>query len=177
MVLWGFRWMKLFLNPYANDDFEHISESDRRSYILQRLEQAGFSEWSWVMVVAGVGFFTDAYSIFAINMVLPMLGIVYYDGAMPHDYETALSVVTLGGSIIGMIGFGLGADIWGRRKMYGLELIITIASTLGVVMSSTGKEGSMSLIVWLLVWRFVLGIGIGAEQVLQKLDQRIKFIC
>lgn len=25
MVLWGFRWLKLFLNPYANDDFEHIS--------------------------------------------------------------------------------------------------------------------------------------------------------
>ena len=27
MVLWGFRWLKLFLNPYANDDFEHISVS------------------------------------------------------------------------------------------------------------------------------------------------------
>lgn len=37
---------------------------------------------------------------------------------MPHNYETALSVVTLGGSIIGQIGFGLGADFWGRRKMY-----------------------------------------------------------
>ena len=37
---------------------------------------------------------------------------------MPHTYETALSVVTLGGSIIGQIGFGLGADFWGRRKMY-----------------------------------------------------------
>lgn len=165
MVLWGFRWLKLFVNPYAHDDFEHISESDRRSYILERLENAEFSEWSWVVIVAGVGFFTDAYSIFAINMVLPMLGIIYYDGLMPHNYETALSVVTLGGSIIGQIGFGLGADIWGRRKMYGLELIITIASTLGVVMSSNGIEGSMSVIVWLLVWRFALGIGIGAEQV------------
>ncbi len=120
---------------------------------------------SWVVIVAGVGFFTDAYSIFSINMVVPMLGIIYYGGTMPHGYETALSVVTLGGSIIGMVGFGLGADIWGRRKMYGLELIITIASTLGVVMSSNGIEGSMSVIVWLLVWRFVLGIGIGAEQV------------
>ena len=37
---------------------------------------------------------------------------------MPHNYETALSVVTLGGSIIGQVGFGLGADFWGRRKMY-----------------------------------------------------------
>jgi PHS family inorganic phosphate transporter-like MFS transporter len=118
-----------------------------------------------VIVVAGVGFFTDAYSIFAINMVITMLGIIYYGGNMPRSYETALSVVTLGGSIIGQIGFGFAADIWGRRKMYGLELIITIGATLGVVMSSPGVEGSMSIIVWLLVWRFVLGIGIGAEQV------------
>ncbi|KAK0102539.1 Inorganic phosphate transporter pho84 [Cadophora gregata] len=163
MVLWGFRWLKLFLNPYANDDFEHISESDRRSYILGRLEGAEFSEWSWVVIVAGVGFFTDAYSIFAINMVMPMIDIIYYDGKMHHNYGFAVGVVTLGGSIIGQVGFGLAADIWGRRKMYGLELIITICATLGVVMASNGIHGSMSIIVWLLVWRFVLGIGIGAD--------------
>lgn len=130
---------------------------------MGRLEGVGFSEWSWVVVVAGVGFFTDAYSIFAINMVIPILGIIYYGGTMDHNYEIALSVVTLGGSIIGQIAFGLGADIWGRRKMYGLELIITICATLGMVMASDGVDGSMSLIVWLLIWRFVLGIGIGAE--------------
>ncbi len=114
-------------------------------------------------MVAGVGFFTDAYSIFAINMVIPMLEIIYYGGNMPQGYQTALSVVTLGGSIIGQIGFGLAADIWGRRKMYGVELLITIGATLGVVMSSNGTAGSMSVIAWLLVWRGVLGIGIGAE--------------
>jgi MFS transporter, PHS family, inorganic phosphate transporter len=114
-------------------------------------------------VVAGVGFFTDAYSIFSINMVIPMLGIIYFGGTMPHYYEIALSVVTLGGSIIGQIAFGLGADLWGRRKMYGLELIIAIAATLGVVMSSNGIDGSVSIMAWLLTWRFCLGIGIGAD--------------
>jgi PHS family inorganic phosphate transporter-like MFS transporter len=122
-----------------------------------------------VVIVAGVGFFTDAYSIFAINMVVPMLGIIYYrdegnnSGKMPHNHQIALSVVTLGGSMAGQVAFGLGADLYGRRKMYGLELIITIFATLGVVMSSNGTEGSMSVIVWLLVWRFALGIGIGAD--------------
>ncbi|CAG8978486.1 hypothetical protein HYALB_00005061 [Hymenoscyphus albidus] len=168
MSRWGFRWFKLFLNPFKNDDFEHISESDRRLYILGRLEEAEPSEWSWVVVVAGVGFFTDAYSIFAINMVIPILGIIYYPGApnngiMTASHETALSVLTLGGSIIGQVAFGIAADIWGRRKMYGLELIITIAATLGCVMASNGVANSMSLIVWLMVWRFVLGIGIGAD--------------
>lgn len=115
-----------------------------------------------------MGFFTDAYSIFSINFVLPMIGIVYYGGAMSHDYETAVSVVTLGGSIMGQVVFGLGADLWGRRKMYGLELIITIGSTLGVVMASPGVNGSMSFIVWLLVWRFVLGIGIGKRPLISS---------
>ncbi|KAM3155540.1 Repressible high-affinity phosphate permease [Botrytis cinerea] len=168
MPPWGLGWLKLFLNPYADDDFDHIDESDRRKYIFERLEGSDFSESFWVVVVAGVGFFTDAYSIFAINMAIPMLGIIYYGdpvnkGTMPHNYEIALSVVTLGGSIIGQIAFGLGADLYGRRKMYGLELMITIFATLGVVMSSSGIEGSMSIIVWLLVWRFVLGIGIGSD--------------
>ena len=156
-----------------------IQESDRRLYILERLEGAEFSEWSWVVVVAGVGFFTDAYAIFAINMVVPMLGIIYYPengGVMPHNYDIALSVLTLGGSIIGQIGFGMAADIWGRRKMYGTELVITIAATLGVVMSSNGTEGSMSVIAWLLVWRFVLGIGIGAEQVLLYISPLLSYI-
>lgn len=130
-----------------------------------------------MIVVAGVGFFTDAYSIFAINMVVPLLGIVYYGGTMPHNYETALSVVTLGGSIIGEIGFGLAADLWGRRKMYGLELIITIGATLGVVMSSNGAEGSMSVIVWLLMWRFVLGIGIGADVSIDLLILALQDVC
>lgn len=52
--------------------------------------------------------------------------VVYYGGAMPHNYETALSVVTLGGSIIGQIGFGLGADFWGRRKMYVSNRAVTL---------------------------------------------------
>lgn len=94
-----------------------------------------------------------------------MIDIIYYDGKMPHNYEIAVGVVTLGGSIIGQVGFGFAADVWGRRKMYGQELIITIGATLGVLMASTGAHGSMSIIVWLLVWRFVLGIGIGAERV------------
>lgn len=118
-------------------------------------------------MVAGVGFFTDAYCIFSINVVVPMLGIVYWQGdpnqgTIPHYDEIALSAVTLGGSIIGQIVFGLGADLWGRRKMYGLELMITIGAALGVVMCSNGIDGSVSIMTWLLLWRFVLGIGIGA---------------
>ena len=88
-----------------------------------------------------------------------MLSIVYYGGAMPHSHLLALNIATLGGTIVGQIGFGFAADRWGRRKMFGQELIITIAGTLGCAMASTGVNGSMSLLGWLCFWRVILGLG------------------
>lgn len=88
-----------------------------------------------------------------------MLGEVYYGGTMPHSYLIGINIATLGGTILGQIGFGLAADRWGRRKMYGHELVITIAGTLGCAMASTGSHGSMSLIGWLCFWRVIIGLG------------------
>jgi len=92
-------------------------------------------------------------------MVYPMIGIVYYSGVMPPNYLLALNIATLGGTIVGQIGFGFAADRWGRRKMFGQELIFTIVGTLGCAMASTGVNGLMSLIGWLCFWRVILGIG------------------
>jgi PHS family inorganic phosphate transporter-like MFS transporter len=59
--------------------------------------------------------------------------------------------------------FGFLADRYGRRKLYGLELIVVIFGTLGLVQSSAGYNGSMSVLGWLMFWRFFVGLGIGAE--------------
>lgn len=97
------------------------------------------------------------------NVVIPMLSYVYSDdGIIDHNFEVGLNIATLGGSIIGQLMFGILADRLGRRKMYGLELIITVGGTMGVLMSSQGEE-SMSIIGWLLWWRVVVGVGIGSD--------------
>ncbi|GAB1201299.1 hypothetical protein APSETT444_010689 [Aspergillus pseudonomiae] len=101
-------------------------------------------------------------------MVVPMISEVYWGSldAKPdrvHNYEVGLSIMTLGGALVGQILFGIAADIWGRRKMYGLELIVLIFSTLGMSMSSSGKYDSMSIIGVLLFWRFFMGVGVGAD--------------
>ncbi|KNG84811.1 inorganic phosphate transporter [Aspergillus nomiae NRRL 13137] len=161
--------VKLFLNPWGNyEDFQHHAPAQRRNFIISRLESARQREWLWVVVVAGVGFFADAYCIFSVNMVVPMISEVYWGSldAKPdhvHNYEVGLSIMTLGGALVGQILFGIAADIWGRRKMYGLELIVLIFSTLGMSMSSSGKYDSMSIIGVLLFWRFFMGVGVGAD--------------
>ncbi len=101
--------------------------------------------------------------IFAINTVVPMLGTVYWGGDVPPRYQLSMNVATLLGSMIGQVCFGILADIYGRRKMYGLELLVTILASLGFASASTGVYNSMSMVAWLIFWRIVMGIGIGAD--------------
>ncbi|KAL4802392.1 major facilitator superfamily domain-containing protein [Aspergillus unguis] len=155
----------LHLNPWRNyESFQHHTLAQRHEYMIGRLENARRREWMWVVIVAGIGFFTDAYAIFSVNMVVPMLGKVYGErGELTQDWKVGLSIATLGGAIVGMIIFGVAADIWGRRKMYGLELAVLIFTTLGVAFSSTGAEGSMSVFGLLIFWRFFMGLGLGGD--------------
>jgi MFS transporter, PHS family, inorganic phosphate transporter len=91
-----------------------------------------------------------------------MLGFVYWNSDVHSDHETAINSATLAGCIVGQIIFGALADHWGRRKMYGFELIILAVGTFGFVMASAGYNGSMNIVSWLIFWRFISGIGIGA---------------
>lgn len=72
-------------------------------------------------------------------------------------------MATLAGTLLGMVLFGFLADKNGRKKMYGVELVLLITATLGVVMSSEGQEGSMNVFAWLIWWRVCVGIGVGAD--------------
>jgi len=57
--------------------------------------------------------------IFSINLVMPMIGQIYYPdkGTVPHEYAVAINIATLGGSILGQLGFGLAGD-WLGKAVY-----------------------------------------------------------
>jgi PHS family inorganic phosphate transporter-like MFS transporter len=97
-------------------------------------------------------------------VILPSLAFVYWRHDMGGDRETAINAITLTGSLLGQLIFGFLADRFGRRKLYGLELIVVIFGTLGLVQSSAGyNNATMSILGWLMFWRFFVGLGIGAE--------------
>ncbi|KAF4768698.1 hypothetical protein HAV15_002177 [Penicillium sp. str.  len=143
-------------------DFDH--EQDRYVRMRQIYETIDRQGFQWIVVlVAGLGFFLDGYTLFASNMALPMISYVYWRDDTSSLRLTCINIATLGGTLLGQVTFGFLADKNGRKKMYGVELVLLITATLGVVMSSTGVDGSMNVFAWLIWWRICVGIGVGAD--------------
>ncbi|KAK5126222.1 acid phosphatase pho5 [Meristemomyces frigidus] len=152
-----------------HNDYAHIQDpNERRRLALAEIDKAPFG-WYHVraIVVAGIGFFTDAYDIFAIGIVTTMLGIVYWHdaakkpGIIHPSADTAIKVATSGGTVIGQLGFGWLADQVGRKRMYGLELILIIFAT--VAQSLSANSPALSLVGIIVFWRVLMGIGIGGD--------------
>ncbi|KAJ4985284.1 H+ symporter [Stagonosporopsis vannaccii] len=152
----------------ASRVYTHIADpNERRRMALAEVDKAPFG-WYHVRlaVVTGIGFFTDAYSLFAINLAVILLGIVYWQddthrGVMPHNADTAIKVATSAGAIFGQIFFGWLADRLGRKRMYGVELMIIIATTLAQALC--GDSSTLSIVGVLIFYRVVMGIGVGGD--------------
>jgi PHS family inorganic phosphate transporter-like MFS transporter len=109
-----------------------------------------------VMIVSGLGFFTDAYDLFVIGVVLLILS-----GSEPTSFHltqsqmSAIGASSLFSAIAGQLIFGRIADIYGRKKIYGTELAILI---IGAFFSSISWNFES-----LLFSRILLGVGIGGD--------------
>lgn len=154
-----------------NNDFLHVQDlNERRRLALAEIDKAPFG-WYHVraIVVAGVGFFTDSYDIFTASMLTIMLGIVYFPGVgvMPTSSDSAIKLATSAGTVIGQVGFGIMADIVGRKRMYGLELIVIIFATIGQALTSGSP--ACDIIGLIIFWRVIMGIGIGGDYPLSSI--------
>ncbi|RYO65326.1 Repressible high-affinity phosphate permease [Alternaria arborescens] len=155
-----------------NNDFAHIEDpNERRRLALAEIDKAPFG-WYHVraILVAGTGFFTDSYDIFCVSLLTIMLGIVYkHDnkGVLHTQQDTAIKLATSAGTVLGQVGFGTLADIVGRKKMYGLELILIIVATLA--QSLTGPGPGTSIVGLIIFWRVLMGIGIGGDYPLSSI--------
>ncbi|KAI6037689.1 major facilitator superfamily domain-containing protein [Pisolithus marmoratus] len=136
---------------------------ERRRAALAEIDNAPFS-WFHIKVclVAGVGFFTDAYDLFAINIAASMLGYVYgHNGALTTWQSTGVKAAAPVGNLFGQVLFGWLADRVGRKRMYGVELMIMIIATFAQALS--GQAPAVGIIGALVVWRFIMGVGIGGD--------------
>lgn len=92
-----------------------------------------------------------------------MLGIVYFpgQGALPTTSDSAVKLSTSAGTVVGQLLFGWLADRLGRKKMYGIELIIIIFATFGQALAAGSP--SVNIIGLIIFWRVLMGVGIGGD--------------
>lgn len=143
-------------------DFDHERDRNvRAKQIYETIDRQGFQ---WIVVlVAGIGFFLDGYTLFVSNIVLPMISYVYWENDTTSQRSHYVNIATLTGTMVGQVVFGFFADKYGRKRMYGVELLLLIVATMGMLMSSQGAERSMDVFAWLIWWRIVVGIAVGAD--------------
>ena len=117
------------------------------------------------VLVSSTGFFMDAYDIFVINLVVPMLGYIYYmdnSNTVPSNVQGILKGITNVGNLFGQLIFGCLGDSKGRKSIYGIELLMIIVATIGSAMAGSAATG-VGALGFLGFWRFLLGIGIGGD--------------
>jgi len=120
---------------------------------FRELDEATPSKLHWkIMFISGMGFFTDAYDLFIIGVVMTMLRSQWHVGKLEDSLVESTALLA---SAIGALLFGRVADMLGRKRIYGVEVLVLAAGAIGSAFSPN--------IWWLIGLRFILGLGIGGD--------------
>ena len=121
--------------------------------ILRQLDESPLSSFHLKTVItSGMGFFTDAYDLFIIGVVISILRPLWHPSALDISLLGSTALIS---AAIGSLIFGRLADLLGRKFVYGYELLVLAAGAIASALSPN--------IIWLLIFRFVLGLGIGGD--------------
>jgi len=127
--------------------------SEKESLSLHELDEQQLNRFHGRMVLtAGMGFFTDAYDLFVIGVVTAILAPLW---GLTTTQLSILNAAALGSAAFGAVFFGWLSDRFGRKKMYGFEILILF---FGAILAAS----SISF-TWLLMSRIIVGIGIGGD--------------
>lgn len=122
---------------------------------MDKVKTSGFHYKTWL--ISGMGFFTDAYDLFIIGVVTSILVLSGWNKLSTLE-SSLLDSTALLSAVIGALIFGRLLDKLGRKAIYGIELVILVIGALGSAFL-TPVNGVYTLIIW----RFILGIGIGGD--------------
>lgn len=113
------------------------------------LDKPPLNGFQWIVwAVASSGFFTTSYSIFSTNVIVPALMFLYPNCDSGGNQSLIINLATLCGTLIGMVLFGFLADRHGRNSIYGVELVIVLIATIGMVSATSGKADVMNIYGW-----------------------------
>jgi MFS family permease len=129
-----------------------VTEIPARDLIAE-LDEASLSRFHLrAVLVSGMGFFTDAYDLFVIGIASTL---IVKEWGLSSGRLALLNSTMLAAAFLGAFVFGRLADVAGRKRVYWMVAAIMIVGALGSALSSS---------FWvLIVFRFVLGFGVGGD--------------
>jgi PHS family inorganic phosphate transporter-like MFS transporter len=121
--------------------------------LLARMDSSKITKQHWkILFISGTGFFTDAYDLFIIGVVMALLKEQWHVSPVAEGLVTSTALLA---SAVGALIFGRVADMLGRKRIYGFEVLVLAA---GAVASAFSPN-----IWWLIFFRVILGLGIGGD--------------
>ena len=158
----------MLLNINAEEKRKRAMAGDQLN-VLNALDVAKTQWYHFTaIIIAGMGFFTDAYDLFCISLVTKLLGRIYYHvdgsekpGTLPPNVSAAVNGVAFCGTLAGQLFFGWLGDKLGRKKVYGMTLMVMVLCSIasGLSFGSNPK----TVMTTLCFFRFWLGFGIGGD--------------
>src|ERR1700744_1901891 len=92
---------------------------------FSEMDNAGVSKEHWkIMFISGMGFFTDAYDLFIIGVVMVLLKEQWHVSSVEEGLVNSTALLA---SAIGAVLFGRVADMLGRKRIYGFEVLVLAA--------------------------------------------------
>jgi len=130
-----------------------LSDSD-----FSVLDEQRFQAFHWrAILTTGLGVFCDGYDLSSIGLVLPLVLASFGTATLSSVDSALLAASALVGAAAGAMVFGVLGQ-WGRKRFYGYDVLI-----LGLAAFAQAFAPNLA---WLIVLRFILGLGVGADYVL-----------
>lgn len=131
--------------------------------VLARMDASEITALHWkIMFISGMGFFTDAYDLFIIGVVMSLLKSEWHFSAVAEGLVTSTALLA---SAVGAVAFGRIADMLGRKRIYGYEVLVLAAGAIASAFSPN--------IWWLIFFHIILGFGIGGDYPVSSTIERI----
>jgi putative MFS transporter len=132
------------------------------SFVGEAMDEARMGPLHWrVLALVAAGYFFDVLDFTIFGALVPDL---IHSGFVTQQQVPWIGSITLLGLFIGTLGQGEFTDRFGRKTVYQFNLLLFGVATIVAALPPIPSIGFEPGLTWLLVFRFLAGVGLGAEQ-------------
>ena len=132
------------------------------AYVGEQMDNASMGPVHWrVLGLVAAGYFCDVLDFTIFGALVPDL---IKSGFVTQQQVPWIGSTTLVGLFVGTLGQGEFTDRFGRKAVYQFNLLLFGVATIVAALPPIPAIGFDPGLTWLLIFRFLAGVGLGAEQ-------------